>query len=158
MPTFLAAAPKPELRQALGELYVFMGRSDEAQPWFDAALAAYLESVQQGGVHYYHHLADFYADAHEKPAEAVTWARKDLALRSNFSTQAALAWALYKTGELVEALHLIKQALESGVQDAGIFWTASTLFGASGDAGTSERYATLADSINPHYSNFHMHH
>jgi tetratricopeptide (TPR) repeat protein len=117
-----------------------------------------VESVERGGVHYYHHLADFYSDAREEPAEAVKWARKDVTLRSNFSTQAALAWALYKAGEFSEALEFVKKALASGVQDAGVFWTASTLFEAVGDTGESERHATAAHAINPHYSNFHMHH
>jgi len=89
----IARAPKPELQQALGELYLFTHRPSEAQPWLDSALATYLESVRRGGVHYFHHLADFYADARKEPAEAVRWARKDIEVRSNFSTQAAMAWA-----------------------------------------------------------------
>jgi tetratricopeptide (TPR) repeat protein len=154
----IARAPKPELHQALGELYVRMGMPEQAQPWFDSAWAAYMESVGRGNVHYFHHLADFCCDAREQPAEAVKWARKDIALRSNFSTQSALAWALFKAGEVAEALDFIKQALTSGVRDAGIFWTASTLFAATGETGESERYASAANAINPHYSNFHMHH
>jgi tetratricopeptide (TPR) repeat protein len=69
----IARAPKPELQQALGELYPPTGRIEEAQPWFDRALAAYLESVRRGGVHYFHHLADFQTDAREEHAEAVRW-------------------------------------------------------------------------------------
>jgi tetratricopeptide (TPR) repeat protein len=156
--TVIARAPKPELRQALGELYMYMGRQEQAQIWFDEALAGYMESVRAGGVHYYHHLADFWADAREKPVEAVKWARKDIALRSNFATQAALAWALYKAGEFVEALDLIRRALASGVRDADIFWTASALFEAIGESGETERYAAAASAINPRYSDFHMHH
>jgi len=156
--TVIARTPKPELRQALGELYVHMGRQEQAHAWFDEALAAYMESVRRGGVHYYHHLADFWADAREEPTEAVKWARKDIALRSNFATQAALARALYKAGELVEALDLIKRALASGVRDAGVFWTASALFEAIGESEETERYAAAASAINPLYSDFHMHH
>ena len=154
----IARAPKPELRQALGELYLFMGRPADAEPCFDAALDEYLASVRQGGVHYYHHLADFYADAREDPAEAVTWARKDLALRSNFSTQGALAWALFKAGDVAESLRFIRQAVGSGVQDAGIFWTASTVSEAAGESAAAARFAAAANAINPHYANFHMHH
>ena len=39
----IARAPKPELQQALGELYVFSGQPDKAEPWFRKALATYLE-------------------------------------------------------------------------------------------------------------------
>jgi tetratricopeptide (TPR) repeat protein len=154
----IARAPKPELQQALGELYLFTGRSEDAQPWFDRALATYLESVRRGGVHYFHHLADFYADAREEPAEAVRWARKDIEMRSNFSSQAALAWALYRNGELAEALEYIRLALSSGVRDPGILSTAATLLEAAGDSAESQSYAQAALEINPRHDNFHMHH
>jgi hypothetical protein len=131
---------------------------DEAHVWFDAALAAYLASAQDGAVHYYHHLADFYADAGGQPAEAVKWARKDIALRSNFSTQSALGWALFQNGEIAEGLEWIRRALSSGVQDGGIFATASSLFHASGDAAQGDSYARAAAEFNPHGHNFHMHH
>jgi tetratricopeptide (TPR) repeat protein len=151
-------APKPELKQALGELLAFMGRTEEARRWLDAAEAAFLASAQEGAVHYYHHLADFYADAGGQPAEAVKWARKDAALRSNFSTQSALAWALFQNGEVAEGLEWIRRALSSGVQDGGIFATASSLFHAAGDAAQGEHYARAAAEINPNGHSFHMHH
>jgi tetratricopeptide (TPR) repeat protein len=154
----IARAPKPELKQALGELYLFTGRPQEAQPWLDSALAAYLESVRNGGVHYFHHLADFYADAREQPDEAVRWAQKDIEMRSNFSTQAAMAWALYRDGQLSRALEYIRQALSSGVRDAGIFSTAATLFEAAGESAESHSYAQAALRINPKHRSFHMHH
>jgi tetratricopeptide (TPR) repeat protein len=154
----IARCPKPELQQALGEIYVCCGRPEAAEPWFDSALSTYLESVEQGGTHYFHHLADFYAHARENPAEAVRWARKDLEMRSNFSTQAALAWALYRSGQLADATEYIRMALSSGVQDAGIFSSAATLLGAAGATAESERYAQAALRINPKHHNFHMHH
>ncbi len=158
MRSVVTRAPKPELQQALGELLAFMGETDKARPWFDAAEAAYLASAQEGGVHYYHHLADFYADAGGRPAEAVNWARKDIALRSNFSTQSALAWALFQNGEVDEGLEWIRRALSSGAKDGGIYATAASLFHAAGDATQGERYAHAAAAINPNGHGFHMHH
>jgi tetratricopeptide (TPR) repeat protein len=154
----VARAPKPELKQFLAELLASMGRTEEAQPWLKSAVAAYLLSAQQGGVHYYHHLADVYADMEGCAAEAVKWARKDVALRSNFSTQSALAWALLQSGEVVEGLAWIQQALASGVQDAGIFAGASALFRAAGDQTRGERYRLAALEINPSGHHFHSHH
>ena len=154
----IARAPKPELQQALGELYIFTGRIGEAQPWLDRALAAYVDSVRHGGVHYFHHLADFYADARVQPTEAVKWARKDVDLRSNFSTQAAMAWALYRNGELTGAMEFIRLALSSGVRDAGIFSTAAAVFEATGKSAEGRSYAEAALQINPRHGNFHMHH
>jgi tetratricopeptide (TPR) repeat protein len=154
----LARTPKPELQQALGELYLVTGRPDEAQPWLDSALATFLESVRRGGVHYFHHLADFYADARVEPAEAVRWARKDIEMRSNFSTQTAMAWALYLNGEPTQALEYMGMALSSGVRDAGIFATAAKLFEATGQSAQSYGCTQAALQTNPKHHNFHMHH
>ncbi len=154
----VSRAPKPELKQFLGELLASMGRTEEAQSWLNSAVAAFLLSAQQGGVHYYHHLADVYADMEGCAAEAVKWARKDVALRSNFSTQSALAWALLKNGEVAEGLAWIRQALASGVQDGGIFAGAAALFHAAGDQAQGERYAHAAAEINPGGYHFHSHH
>ena len=157
MHSVVARARKPEFKQALGELLTFRGRNDEAHPWLESALASYLASTQEGGVHYYHHLADFYSDAADRPAEAVKWARKDIALRSNFSTQSALAWALFRSGEVVEGLEWIGRALVSGAQDETVFTTASSLFRAAGDKNQAEHYARAAADINPGGRRFHLH-
>lgn len=153
----IARVPKPELKQALGELYLFSGQPEKAKRWLDEALETYLESVMRGGVHYYHHLADFYADARDNPVEAVRFARMDLEMRSNFSTQAAMAWALYRDGQLSKAIEYIRMSLSSGVRDAGIYSTAATLLEAAGDA-DSRRYAAAALEINSLHDRFHMHH
>src|SRR5262249_19889619 len=117
----IAHAPRPEVHQALGDLLLFMGKSDQAKAGHDRAEAAYLESAQRGEVHYYHHLAGFYADVRQNGAEAVKWARKDAELRPHFVTQEGLAWALYRNGEFATALDAMKTALSSGVKDAHIF-------------------------------------
>jgi predicted Zn-dependent protease len=153
----VARTPRPESKQTLGELLASIGRAEEAKPWLDAAEAAFLASAQEGGVHYFHHLADLYADT-GRPAEAVEWARKDVALRPNFSTQSALAWALFQNGEAVEGVEWIRQALSSGVQDGGVFATAASLFHAAGDAAEGDRCARAAAEINPGGSGFHLHH
>lgn len=148
---------KPELKQALGELLASVGRTEEARIWLEAASEAFLKSVQGGGVHYYHHLADLYADGLGEPAEAVRWARKDIAHRSNFATQSMLAWTLFKSGAIAEGLGWIQLALASGVRDAGIFSTAAALFRASGDESNGDLYERSAAAINPSRAHFHIH-
>ena len=149
--------PRPEFMQALGELYEFAGRPESALPWYERALGAYLEAARRGGVHYYHHLADFYSDVREDGAEAVRWASKDMALRENFSTQAALAWALYRGGRYDEARELMDRSLSSGVADARLFSQAAAIYQAAGDRGEAERRRHMAAQVNPHHSNFHVH-
>lgn len=154
----IARSPKPELKQALAELHLLAGRPEEARPWLDGALADYLESVRRGAVHYFHHLADFCLDARQNPAEAVIWAHKDIELRSNFSTQALMARALYANGQLSESMVYIRMAVSSGVRDAGILSTAAMLFDAAGESGQSQSYAEAALRINSKHRSFHMHH
>jgi tetratricopeptide (TPR) repeat protein len=155
--SLVARVPKPELRQALGELYTIMGDEDRAKPLFDAAEASYLESARRGEVHYYHHLADLYSDAIKNGSEAVKWARQDIVLRENFATQSALAWALYRNGEVDAAARWMAKALSSGAKSAHLFHRASRIFTAAGRSAESTDYSVLAREMNPHLLSFHVH-
>jgi tetratricopeptide (TPR) repeat protein len=148
---------KPEIQQAFGELLSVMGERERAQAWLAKALAGYLAAAQRGGVHYDHHLVDFYADVVKDGAEAVKWARKDIALRDNFSSQAALAWALHRAGQFGEALERMREALASGARSAHLFSQAAAVFRAAGRAEDAERYARQAAQINPRHRSFHVH-
>jgi len=150
-------APRPEFQQALGDLLLLMGRADRAKPWHDKALAAYLGSAERGEVHYYHHLAGFYADVRRDGAEAVKWARKDVELRPNFVTHEGLAWALYRDGQFAEALAAITHALSSGVKDAHLLFHAAMIHLAAGRTDEGKQFLKNAADINPRYENFHVH-
>ncbi|HEY7316430.1 MAG TPA: hypothetical protein VIE89_02580 [Candidatus Binatia bacterium] len=150
-------APLPELYQRLGDLYLFMGKPERAKPWHNKALAGYLDSAALGEVNYYHHLAGFYADVRGDGAEAVQWAEKDLALRSNFATQDALAWGLYRAGRFEEAYKISRTALASGVKDAHLLFHASMIHLAAGRTDAGKDLLKKAGEINPGYENFHAH-
>jgi len=149
--------PRPDFQQALGELYLSMGKTEAANGCLKSAESAFLESAQRGEVHYYHHLADLYADVFENGAEAVKWAQKDLDLRRNFATLAAMSWALYRTGEVSKALELLNESLASGVKDARLFHQAGIIHKAISPNGKADSYLQMAAAINPHYENFHVH-
>ena len=153
----IARVPRPDFLQALGELYLSTGKTVEANDCLKRAESAFLQSAQRGEVHYYHHLADLYADVFENGAEAVKWAQKDLELRRNFSTLAALAWALYRAGEFPRALELMDESLASGVKDARLFHAAGLIHKAFSPNGKADSYLQMAAAINPHYENFHVH-
>jgi tetratricopeptide (TPR) repeat protein len=153
----VARAPLPELHQRLGDLYAFMGKPDRAKPWHDKALAGYLDSAARGEVNYYHHLSAFYADARGDGAEAVEWAEKDVALRPNFATQDALAWALYRAGRFEGARKISREALSSGVKDAHMFFHAAMIHLAAGNTDEGKQLLKKAGEINPGYENFHAH-
>jgi tetratricopeptide (TPR) repeat protein len=123
----LPVVSKPELLQKAGELYVRMGEPDRAESYLATALAKFSESANRGEVHYYHHLVDYHCRVTEDYAEAARWARMDLALRDNFSTRSALAWALFRSGESREALEHIQRALDSGVIEPRIHTQAAQI-------------------------------
>jgi tetratricopeptide (TPR) repeat protein len=151
-------ASKPELKQAIGELYLLMGQPEQAEPWLESALQDYLESVERGDVHYYHHLTDFYCCVRNDPKTGVDWAQRDVGLRPNFSSQAGLAWALYRDNRINEALELIDLVLASGVQDARLYHHAGTICLAAGRTAQGEKLMERAAQMNPRYEDFHVHH
>jgi tetratricopeptide (TPR) repeat protein len=149
-----AANDRPDLLQAIAELCEISEQVDAARHWQGRALAGYLQSVQRGEVHYYHHLTDYYADVAKDGAAAVTWARADLQLRENFATQSALAWALYRNAEFPEARSWIDRALASGVVDAHLLLRAAKIYAGAGGRNFLER----AKKLNPFVESFHLHH
>jgi tetratricopeptide (TPR) repeat protein len=153
----LVQSPCPELQQALGDLYKYMGQPERAQPWYDKARVAYTDAASRGGSHYYHHLTGFYADAVENADEAEIWARKDLAIRQNYATQDALAWALYRKGEVAKSLEIVKQALASGIIDPHLYYHAAMIHMASGRAQEGRMFLKKTSEVNPNYNKFHVH-
>ena len=154
----VARAPKPELQQALGDILVCVGRAGEAAPFFQAAEQAYLSSVAAGGVHYYHHLSDYYGGWAGRPVEAAEYAQKDLVLRDNYTTQSALAWCHLQAGQIKDGILQIQRALDSGAQVAGIHRTAAKLFEAAGYNAQAKEHQDRAAALSPHPRRFHMHH
>jgi tetratricopeptide (TPR) repeat protein len=153
-----AAVARPDLDQAIGELYRLAGRSAGAAPWLGKAFAAYRQSAERGEVHYWHHLADYYAEVEGNGTAAVVWARRDVQLRPHFSTQAALASALHRAGCFAEARQWIDRALSSGVADARLFNEAAAICRAAGDRDAGRIFEERANRLNPFVGRFHLHH
>jgi tetratricopeptide (TPR) repeat protein len=153
----IARLPRPEFCQALGDLYLFVGKTDQARPWHERALAGYLKFTEQEDARYFHHLAGFYCDSAENPGEALKWARKDLQIRHTVFAHDALAWALYRNGQFGDAAAQMKTALAEGTKDAHLFFHASMIFSANGDIARGKEFLRRAAEINPRYNSFHEH-
>jgi tetratricopeptide (TPR) repeat protein len=149
---------RPDLQQAIGELYEIAGDAKQARRWEENARTAYLQSAERGEVHYYHHLADYLSDVAKDGAQAVAWARADLRLRENFSTQAALAWAFYRNGQIDEAGDWIDRALASGAAEARLFLQAANIYISAGNAAHGQDHMDRAMRLNPSVGKFHVHH
>ena len=152
-----ARVPRPEFFQALGDLRALAAQPEKAASWHARAEAAYLQSVQAGAVHFYHHLAGFYADSKEDAAQAVEWARKDLALRRSIYAHDALAWALYKKGDAAEAAAESAKALATGTRDPHLLYHAGMIRMASGDIAGGKAAMQQAAAVNPRFNTFHVH-
>ncbi len=150
----------PEIAQALGELYTYLGRPASAAPWQQQALAAYRRSVERGEVHYLHALAGFHADVSGDAAEALRWAERDRELRPGVgAVRDQLAWALFRAGRIAEARRESAAAMATGAPDAHALYHAAMIALA---AGRSEEGAALLQrvaALNPFYTTtFHSHH
>lgn len=148
----LTQVDKPELKQKAGESCRALGNEARAEAYLASAREAYMESAALGEVHYYHHLTDVVS-----PPEALVWAQKDLALRRNFNTQIALAWALHKVGKNTEAAAAADEAIASGVQDANIFSKAAEIYEAAGLSRKAHKFEHRAAELNPLRVHFHVH-
>jgi tetratricopeptide (TPR) repeat protein len=154
----VSTVDRPDLAQAIAELYQLAGQSEPALYWKERALSGYLQSAQRGEIHYYHHLADYYSDVVEDGAAAVKWAHKDLRLRENFATRAALAWALYRDGQFSDAVYWIDRALTSGIVDSRLYFWAGDIYSAAGKGAEGHELRQRAININPAVAVFHIHH
>jgi tetratricopeptide (TPR) repeat protein len=153
----ISRVPRADYFQALGDVYLYMGKPTEAKPWYDKALAGYLKSVEQGNAHFLHHLAGLYSDSVENPAEAVRWARKDLEVRHSVYAHDALAWAYYKNGDFTAATNEVTQALAMGTRDAHLLFHASMIYSRAGQLDRGGEFLKQALEVNPRYNTFHVH-
>lgn len=153
----VARVPRPELLQALGDVYAAAGNAHEAKPWHDKALAKYLKAAREGSAHYYHHLSGFYCDSQPNPPEALKWARKDLEVRQSVHAYEALAWALYHNGEFAAAAEAMDKALSLGTRDSHMLYHASLVYYRAGQAERGRECLKQAGEANPRFMEFHVH-
>jgi tetratricopeptide (TPR) repeat protein len=149
--------PRPELLQALGDLYVYAGKPDAAKPWHDRADAAYEASVESGSIQYYHHGAGFYADSVKDPLKALQWAKKDFEIRRSIFAWDALAWAYAQNNQFKEACEAMAKALATGVKDPHILYHASMIRMGAGDLAGGKLALQETMAVNPRYNTFHVH-
>jgi tetratricopeptide (TPR) repeat protein len=153
----ISAVPRPDYYQALGDVYLYMGKPAEAKPWYEKARSGYQKSVKEGNTYFCHHLAGFYCDSLEDPAEALRWARNDMEVRHSVYAYDSLAWAYYKNGDYTKAVDAMTQALSIGTQDAHLLFHASMIFSRAGQLDRGSDFLKQAMAVNPRYNSFHVH-
>jgi tetratricopeptide (TPR) repeat protein len=123
--------PQPDLVAALGDLYALSGDPAGARRQYALAERIGQLAVATGSV-YDRQLVLFAADHDRGVAEAVSRARAALALRHDIYGHDALAWALFKAGELEEAAAEAGAALALGTQDSRLAYHAGMIAEAQG--------------------------
>jgi tetratricopeptide (TPR) repeat protein len=153
----IGLAPRPEFVQALGDICAAAGRRDEAADYHHRSRDAFLKNAEENNAHYFHHLAGYYCDVEENAAEALKWARRDLELRQTAAAHDALAWALYRAGEMSAAVEQARAALQTGTQNAHILFHAGMIFLAAGETARGRELLADAARVNPRHMAFHVH-
>ncbi|MGB2607076.1 MAG: tetratricopeptide repeat protein, partial [Candidatus Sulfotelmatobacter sp.] len=90
-----------------------------------------------------------------KLAEALTFARKELEVRHDIYTWDALAWVLYKNGQIEEAARAMKNALSLNTNDSLLLFHAGMIYHTLGQDSDSEQFLSRALQANPHFHIFY---
>jgi tetratricopeptide (TPR) repeat protein len=143
--------PLPEFLIGLGEMQEAAGRTREANDTYQVVRA-----VQQlfatNGVDTDLDLALFEANHGTDPAAALKLARAAYERQPNIKAADALAWALFKNGELDEARKRVDESLRLGTHDGLHLYHAGEIAHAQGDDAAARRYLSRALQENPTFS------
>jgi tetratricopeptide (TPR) repeat protein len=139
--------PVPDYASALGDIFTKLGRTDEAKKQY--ALVEFVEKTGAQGGTYSRQLALFWADHDMRLDDALAAAERERAARQDIYTCDALAWCLYKKGQLAEAQASMDEALRLGTRDPRLFYHAGMIAHALGNQSKAANYLKQALAVNP---------
>lgn len=135
--------PQPEMVAALGDLYALAGDAVAAEQAYRLVERIGAVASATGAV-YNRQLVIFAADHDRGLAGAVALARAELMVRKDVFGHDALAWALFKSGDLTEAAIEADAAQALGTRDPRIAYHAGMIAAAQGRTGDARRLLTQA--------------
>ena len=139
----VAQLPQPETVAMLGDLYALAGDQPRAeQTW--ALVVRIGEVAEATGSVYERQLTTFDADHDRDLAAAVAHAQAELKVRPDVYGHDALAWALFKSGDLDGAAAAAAQALSLGTPDPRIAFHAGMIAAAQGRSADARTLLTAA--------------
>lgn len=149
-----AKAPLAEYAIALGDLYATNGRQADADKQY--ALVNALDKLQrENGVNTDVELAIFRADHGVDLDETVDRARKAYEVRPSVYAADALAWALYKDGNLDEARKYSLEAIKLGTRNPVLLYHASVIAQEVGENAEAREMLSIALRGGPSFSILH---
>ena len=151
--SFLAAqsrVPLPEYAALLAKLYRQTGQKGAAAQQL-ALLNVADQLDKAAGETANRHLALAYADLEHRLPRALELARAELAVREDVYTYDALAWTLYRHGQLEAAAEAIRKALTQNTPEPSFYAHAAAIYQAQGRTDEAEASRKQATAINPTY-------
>ncbi|MEJ7848716.1 MAG: tetratricopeptide repeat protein [Pyrinomonadaceae bacterium] len=142
--------PDPQFVAALGDLYLLVGREEDAKKQYEL-VEQIARLGELNGALFNRQLALFYADHDIKTEEAYKLAAKEYETRRDIYGADALAWTALKAGKLNEAQTAIKEALQLGTQDAKLFYHAGMIANARGEETAASGLIKRALELNPQF-------
>jgi tetratricopeptide (TPR) repeat protein len=143
--------PLPQFVATLGDLYRVAGRGQEARRQY--ALVGAIERLQRAnGIRTDLETALFNLDHGIRLSQTLSLARVARRQRPSIEGDAALAWALARTGHCGEALRLSVRALRLGTRDASKFFQRGMIERCLGHGPASRAWFRRALATNPHFS------
>ena len=147
------AIPLPEFVIGYGDVLSAAGRQDEANAQYEL-VTAIQQLYAANGVDTDLDLALFTAD-HGRPQDlpqAVERARAQVDVRPSIVAWDALAWTLYRSGDLNGAAGASERALRLGTQNALMRFHAGMIAAARGETAQAIAFLESALDLNPHFS------
>lgn len=147
----VARLPLPAFAAELGDVYVKLGDQTRAEQQY-ALVAASWKLLSAGGVRTDIDQALFDADHERNLPAALAAARTEYEIRKTVPVVGTLAWAEYRSGDLVAARRHSAEALRLGTQDPLLFYRSGVIAEAAGDVQQAKTLYGRASALNPRFS------
>ncbi|HQU82318.1 MAG TPA: tetratricopeptide repeat protein [Pyrinomonadaceae bacterium] len=140
--------PNVETAILLGDIYTKQGKIEQAKQQYEL-----VEIIEQkiGVNNDQKRLALLWADQNLKLDEALTITKREYEMRKDIFTVDALAWTLYKKGQLSEAKTAISDALKLKSNDVRILYHAAMIEKDSGNTAQAKKMLETALKQNPKF-------
>lgn len=139
----LETAPSVETADWLHQAQTLAGQTAQAEQT--------LRQIERLGVAEPRALSLFYSARQLKPEKALELARRERTKRGDVYTEDALAWALFRAGQLADALPVMERAVRHNTPDARLFFHQGALLLASGRTPEGRAALSRALELNPHF-------
>jgi tetratricopeptide (TPR) repeat protein len=146
----VADTAHPEFMDAIAQILLAEGQTQEARTWIERARKSYENRAQQFPEANYGHALDHYLQFGNAD-QALALARANYRLRPNGDAATRLAAALVKSGRLPEAEKQVRSALATTWNTAELHAAACEVFRRTGQLALAQSEADKAGSLNPRW-------